>query len=122
MTNETRDAIGEGGRGLSLSLVVDDKDASEKLKIDSDSLPPKSDSQSDSNDNSTNTAPLIPTKNNWDEIHDMLNETPPAYTYHGGRIQLLSGEELESVPVHFTVEDGRLPDCNINDNGTADYE
>ena len=48
MTTETRITIGEGGRGLEVGLVLEDKDASEKLKIQTNSLIAQSDSQSDS--------------------------------------------------------------------------
>jgi hypothetical protein len=57
MTNETRIAIGEGGRGLVLGLVLEDKDASEKLKTQTDSLSPQSDSQYDSQYDSQSDSP-----------------------------------------------------------------
>jgi hypothetical protein len=57
MTNETRITIGEGGRGLVLGLVLEDKDASEKLKIQTNSLIAKSDSQYDSQSNSQSSTP-----------------------------------------------------------------
>jgi len=132
MTNETRIAIGEGGRGLGLGSVLEDKDASEKLKIQTNSLITQSDSQSDSPSDSDsrlthlaktysadegtaeltppNPETLIQTKNDWGEMHDMLRETCISYTYHNGRIRLIANEP----PNGDTPPD--------YDNGITDYE
>jgi len=108
MTNETRIAIGEGGRGLEVGLVLEDKDASEKLKIQTKSLIAQSDSENDSQSNPPPNSDPLKTKNDWGEMRDMLRETRISYTYHNGRIRLLPEDQNEP-----------LPNC---DNGITDYE